>query len=195
MGSDSSAGQGCTDFTGYFRLTKTDHLDEYLKVIDQSEGSTSTPALGSKRFVSVNTEVLDRSQPDDCTSSIPFVNKVLHVFLQAQGWPWVVRKTCSKFGMHATDIVQQMGQTLTITTLNAKGVWSRKYAEGKSLTQLNAAGVMCTTTAWWEGALSCRDAALPHRSCRTLRRLAFGTCQNCVLHRIVISCDIRQIVT
>lgn len=51
MGSDSSAGQGCTDFTGYFRLTKTDHLDEYLKVIDQSEGSTSTPALGSKRFV------------------------------------------------------------------------------------------------------------------------------------------------
>lgn len=71
--------------------------------------------------------------------------------VQAQGWPWVVRKTCSKFGQHATDIVQQQGQTLTIATLNAKGVWLRRYTEGKELSQPNAAGVVCKTTACWEG--------------------------------------------
>jgi hypothetical protein len=71
--------------------------------------------------------------------------------VQAQGWPWVVRKTCSKFGQHATDIVQQQGQTLTIATLNAKGVWLRRYTEGKEVSQPNAAGVVCKTTACWEG--------------------------------------------
>lgn len=74
-----------------------------------------------------------------------------HTVTQAQGWPWVVRKTCSKFGQRATDIVQLRGQTLTVATLNAKGVWSRRYTEGKELSQPNAAGVMCKTTAWWEG--------------------------------------------
>ena len=71
--------------------------------------------------------------------------------LQAQGWPWVVRKSCSKFGTHATDNVQQKGQNLSIVTLNAKGVWSRKYTVGKEVAQPNAAGVMCRTCAWWEG--------------------------------------------
>lgn len=55
--------------------------------------------------------------------------------------------------MHATDMIQQKGTALIITTLNAKGVWSRRYAAGKEVTQLNAAGVVCTTTAWWEGAM------------------------------------------
>lgn len=87
--------------------------------------------------------------------------------VQAQGWPWVVRKTCSKFGQHATDIVQQQGQTLTIATLNAKGVWVRRYAEGKEVSQPNAAGVVCKTTACWEG---------EHRADAALRALRLPTC-------------------
>ena len=63
-----------------------------------------------------------------------------------------MRKCASKFGEHATDIVRESGRgTLTVVSLNAKGVWSRKYAMGKELVQPNAAGELCKTTAWWDG--------------------------------------------
>mmetsp|Transcript_1370 Transcript_1370/g.4082 ORF Transcript_1370/g.4082 Transcript_1370/m.4082 type:complete len:433 (+) Transcript_1370:323-1621(+) len=95
------AGSGTLDWTGYWRLVKSDHFDEYLK---------------------------------------------------AQEVPWVLRKACAKYGAGgSTDIVVHKGAALSIVTLNAKGVWSRRTVAGRELSQPNAAGTMCKATSCWEG--------------------------------------------
>jgi len=68
-----------------------------------------------------------------------------------------VRKTAVKFGScGATDIVWQSedGNTMKVVSVNAKGSWQRKLVVGKVTSQRNAAGAMCNTTCWWDGACS-----------------------------------------
>ena len=77
--------------------------------------------------------------------------------LQEQGFPWIVRKTAVKFGSSgATDIVWQSedGGAMKVVSVNAKGSWQRKLVVGKVTSQRNAAGAMCNTTCWWDGAYS-----------------------------------------
>ena len=72
-----------------------------------------------------------------------------------------MRKCAQKYGERATDVVRDNGRgTLTVASLNARGVWCRKYTVGKELMQPNAAGTLCKTTAWWEGAQQ-RAGTLP----------------------------------
>lgn len=78
-------------------------------------------------------------------------------FLKAAGFPWVVRKAALKFGGSAgsaADIVSHSGSLLTVTSLNAKGSWTRGYDTEREVAQKNAEGTVCKTTAWWDGELS-----------------------------------------
>lgn len=72
-------------------------------------------------------------------------------FLKAAGFPWVVRKAASKFGGSAVDLIAHSGPVMRVTSLNAKGSWSRMYDTEREVTQRNAEGTMCRTTSWWEG--------------------------------------------
>jgi hypothetical protein len=75
----------------------------------------------------------------------------LDEFLKALGFPWVVRKAAAKFGSSSCDVVSHTGTTLRVTSLNPKGSWTRTYDTENPVDQLNAEGVQCKTTAWWEG--------------------------------------------
>jgi len=72
-------------------------------------------------------------------------------FLKAAGFPWVVRKAASKFGGSAVDLIAHSGPVMRVTSLNAKGSWSRTYDTEREVTQRNAEGTTCRTTSWWEG--------------------------------------------
>lgn len=76
-------------------------------------------------------------------------------FLKAAGFPWVVRKAALKFGGSAVDVCAHAGCSLRVTSLNAKGSWTRCYDTEREVTQENAEGTACKTTAWWEGACAC----------------------------------------
>ena len=70
-----------------------------------------------------------------------------------------MRKTAVKFGgSGASEIVWQSedGNAMKVVSVNAKGAWQRKLVVGKVVSQRNAAGAVCNTTCWWDGAL-CRD--------------------------------------
>jgi hypothetical protein len=72
--------------------------------------------------------------------------------LRAVGLPWVVRKAALKFATNGTcDIVAHTGTALRITTLTAKGSWTRTCDTAHPVQQPNAEGVACATTSWWEG--------------------------------------------
>lgn len=73
-------------------------------------------------------------------------------FLKAAGFPWVVRKAALKFGGSAVDVCSHSGPLLRVTSLNAKGSWTRSYDVEKEVVQRNAEGTLCKTTSWWEGA-------------------------------------------
>ena len=77
-------------------------------------------------------------------------------FLRAAGFPWVVRKAALKFGGGSIDVVAHTGSTLRVTSLNAKGSWTRTYDVEWEVSQKNAEGTLCKTTSWWEG--GCGDA-------------------------------------
>lgn len=73
-------------------------------------------------------------------------------FLKAAGFPWVVRKAALKFGSSSVDVTSHCGSVMRVTSLNAKGSWTRCYDVDREVVQKNAEGVMCKTTSWWEGA-------------------------------------------
>jgi predicted secreted protein len=47
-----------------------------------------------------------------------------------------MRKMMIKYGGKSTDIVKQKGTTITVTTVNAKGSWTRKLATDKVVHQV-----------------------------------------------------------
>lgn len=74
-------------------------------------------------------------------------------FLKAAGFPWVVRKAALKFGGSAVDVISHSGPLLRVTSLNAKGSWTRSYDVEREVVQRNAEGTLCKTTSWWEGSV------------------------------------------
>jgi hypothetical protein len=46
---------------------------------------------------------------------------------------------------------------MKVVSVNAKGAWQRKLVVGKVISQRNAAGAVCNTTCWWDGALRRND--------------------------------------
>ncbi|KAL4443742.1 hypothetical protein ABPG75_011479 [Micractinium tetrahymenae] len=72
-------------------------------------------------------------------------------FLKAAGFPWVVRKAADRFGGSAIDLVAHSGSAMRVTSLNAKGSWTRVYDVDREVVQPNAEGTACKTTSWWEG--------------------------------------------
>ena len=57
---------------------------------------------------------------------------------QELGFPWVVRKCAIKYGSLSTDIVRQKGGTLSVTSVNAKGSWTRAFQEGRDTVVVRA---------------------------------------------------------
>ena len=41
-----------------------------------------------------------------------------------------------KYGSQSTDIIRQMGSSLRVTTVNAKGSWCREMIEGREVSQV-----------------------------------------------------------
>lgn len=72
-------------------------------------------------------------------------------FLRTLGFPWIVRKAALKFGCGSVDIISHVGTAIRITSLNCKGSWTRTYDTERLIQQPNVEGVICKTTAWWEG--------------------------------------------
>lgn len=56
-----------------------------------------------------------------------------------------------KFAGSAIDVISHHGSAMRVTSLNAKGSWYRVYDTEREVTQQNAEGVRCKTTAWWDG--------------------------------------------
>ena len=75
----------------------------------------------------------------------------LDEFLKALGFPWIVRKAAVKFGSSTVDVIAHTGTTVRIASLNPKGSWTRAYDTERTITQSNAEGKSCKTTAWWDG--------------------------------------------
>jgi len=94
----------------------------------------------------------------------------LDEFLKTLGFPWVVRKAAAKFGSSSCDVVSHTGTTVRVTSLNPKGSWTRTYDTDNIVEQLNAEGVQCKTTAWWEGCvLHSRMEGSPLGTCESWR--------------------------
>ncbi|BDA41262.1 hypothetical protein COCOBI_02-0420 [Coccomyxa sp. Obi] len=78
-------------------------------------------------------------------------NENMDQYFRELGYPWVVRKSLMKYGGKSTDIVRQKGSIMTVTTVNAKGSWTRTLDTEKTLQQRNAEGTLCKTSAFWDG--------------------------------------------
>lgn len=61
-------------------------------------------------------------------------------------------QAATKFAGSAIDVISHTGSVMRVTSLNAKGSWTRSYDTSREVVQKNAEGVVCKTTAWWEGA-------------------------------------------
>ncbi|KDD73655.1 hypothetical protein H632_c1959p0, partial [Helicosporidium sp. ATCC 50920] len=89
-----------SEFTGYWRLVRTDNFDEFLRTL---------------------------------------------------GVPWVVRKAALKFGGSCAELISIHDSEVRVTSLNAKGSWSRKYSLSKAVDLPDALGSRCRATARLEG--------------------------------------------
>ncbi|RMZ56408.1 hypothetical protein APUTEX25_004631, partial [Auxenochlorella protothecoides] len=109
-------------------------------------------------------------------------------FLKDLGLPWTVRKAALRFGSASVDLISHTGTTVKVTSLCAKGSWTREYDTAAAIKQRNAQGEMCATNARWEGsvlvstmegsplgvATSARFMAGPTMVVKTAVRLASG---------------------
>mmetsp|Transcript_14075 Transcript_14075/g.35575 ORF Transcript_14075/g.35575 Transcript_14075/m.35575 type:complete len:292 (+) Transcript_14075:119-994(+) len=66
------------------------------------------------------------------------------------GAPFPVRRIAVPIMGRSTDIVKQVGDIQVVTTINAKGAWTRKFIVGKEVKQKNAEGDDTVAVAWWE---------------------------------------------
>ena len=61
------------------------------------------------------------------------------------GYPWTLRKAAVKYGSKATDIIKHKGSELRITTVNAKGSWSRVLSVGRETVQVSTEDLHCNS--------------------------------------------------
>lgn len=77
-------------------------------------------------------------------------------------------QAATKFTGSAIDVISHTGSVMRVTSLNAKGSWTRSCDTSREVMQKNAEGVVCKTTSWWEGAAggfsnpSCSWIGTPH---------------------------------
>jgi len=87
-------------------------------------------------------------------------NENADAYLKVMGAPYVVRRVAVPIMGRSTDIVKQAGDLQVVTTINAKGAWTRKYIIGKEIEQKNAEGDDTVATCWWDT----EDGKLMHKS-------------------------------
>ncbi len=63
----------------------------------------------------------------------------------------MVRKAALRFGGSAVDVIAHRGASMRVTSLNAKGSWTRVYDTEREVAQCDATGAQCRTNSWWEG--------------------------------------------
>jgi len=71
-------------------------------------------------------------------------------YLKAIGTAFPLRKIAVPIMGRSTDIVKQAGDVQVVTTINAKGTWTRKYVIGQEVEQKNAEGDDTVAIAWWD---------------------------------------------
>jgi hypothetical protein len=82
----------------------------------------------------------------------------LDEYARALGFPWALRRAALRFGTGAVDLVAHTGTAVKVTSLNAKGSWTRTYDTARAVDQRTADGAPAKTTAQWEGArAACRS--------------------------------------
>lgn len=81
-------------------------------------------------------------------------------YLKTMGAPFVLRRVVVPVMGRSTDIVKQAGDLQVVTTINAKGAWTRKYIIGQEVKQKNAEGDDTVATTWWERV----DGKMAHKS-------------------------------
>merc|ERR1712072_793359 len=81
-------------------------------------------------------------------------------YLKTMGVPFVIRRVVVPVMGRSTDIVKQAGDLQVVTTINAKGAWTRKYIIGQEVKQKNAEGDETVATTWWEAV----DGKMAHKS-------------------------------
>lgn len=75
-----------------------------------------------------------------------------------------------KFGSSSIDVVAQAGAEVKVTSLCAKGSWTRAYDTTREVRQRNPEGALCTTRTWWEGrVLRSRTEGSPLGPCESWR--------------------------
>ena len=75
-----------------------------------------------------------RALPD--TNKFDLVPTLLCSGLQELNFPWTVRKIMVKYASQSTDIIKQSGNAMRITTVNAKGSWTRDLIDGRDVSQV-----------------------------------------------------------
>lgn len=117
------------DFSGYWRLAKTENLDVFLKDL-------GLPWVVRKVCLYPSSAL-----------KIP----LLFFTSPFDGFPCPVLQAAVKFAGSAVDVINHSGTVMRVTSLNAKGSWTRSYDTETEIAQRNAEGAMCKTTSWWEG--------------------------------------------
>ena len=108
----------------------------------RSAGGAAPAATGAAaaRRRSTDRRVLPPQPPDFTGYWALAKHEQMDEFLKAAGFPWVVRKAALKFGGSAVDVCSHAGSLLTVTSLNAKGSWTRSYDVDREVVQGNAEG-------------------------------------------------------
>lgn len=79
---------------------------------------------------------------------------------QEAGYPWALRRLATDVGSKSVDIIHAYGggrsgtattASLRITTVNARGAWTRTLTPGREVSQRDAEGRAVRTSCWWEG--------------------------------------------
>ena len=104
--------------------------------------------------------VMSKPVPDFTGHWKQVKNENADAYLKVMGAPYVVRRVAVPIMGRSTDIVKQAGDLQVVTTINAKGAWTRKYIIGKEIEQKNAEGDDTVATCWWDT----EDGKLMHKS-------------------------------
>lgn len=62
--------------------------------------------------------------------------------MKEAGVPWIVRKLAAKYVKQSVDVIRQHGDTIKISTVNAKTSWTRTLREGQ---KVHLVGFACQT--------------------------------------------------
>jgi hypothetical protein len=105
----------------------------------------------------------------------------------------VVRKAAAKFGGSSIDVIAHTGSTMRVTSLNAKGSWTRTYDVDREVSQKNAEGTLCKTTSWWEGERGADGFAFATPACPlTMHSLSHAQSPTCCLAPLLYCCHLPR---